>query len=315
MMLVFPFLAAHIALRRPAMSSRASRVALFEAPSSMGRSRDQAQAADPRAVAISTNIPATWRRDADLLAIKPAGRTVRAEFLAALEFAQGADEITDPAELNRRFGEVVRPFGVRYFSSIVAAAPGHPVAPRILTGDVDRAWSERYTAQGFAAIDPVLTALFEIRRPFTWREAVERRPTLSADRMFGEVRDITGTDEALVVPIHDRMGEVAAVVLSGAGVSFDLDIRPVLHLASVYFSGVARDLADGHVAEPQCLLTARQQECLRWVIDGKSDWEIGEILGISEHTVHNHIEAAKRTLEVGTRVQASVQAWRRGWLI
>jgi LuxR family transcriptional regulator, quorum-sensing system regulator BjaR1 len=240
---------------------------------------------------------------------------VRAEFLAALEFAQGADEITEPAELNRRFGEVVRPFGVRYFSSVVAAAPGQPVTPRILSGQVDPQWSERYASQGFAAVDPVLTALFELRKPFTWREAAERRPNRAAERMFGEVRDLTGADEALVVPIHDRGGEVSAVVLSGERVSFAPEVRPVLHLVSVYFSGVARDLADTQTVEPQSPLTARQQECLHWVIDGKSDWEIGEILGISEHTVHNHIEAAKRTLEVGTRVQASVQAWRRGWLV
>jgi LuxR family quorum sensing-dependent transcriptional regulator len=240
---------------------------------------------------------------------------VRAEFLAALEFAQGADEITDPGELNRRFGEVVRRFGVRYFSTIVAAAPGQPVMPRILSGEVDPAWSERYSAEGFAAVDPVLATLFETRKPFTWREAAGRRSTRAGQRVMGEVRDITGTDEALVVPIHDRMGEVAAVILSGSGVSFEPDVRPVLHLASVYFSGVARDLADGAPVEACCPLTARQLECLRWVMDGKSDWEIGEILGISEHTAHNHVEAAKRTLDLGTRVQASVHAWRRGWLI
>lgn len=240
---------------------------------------------------------------------------MRAEFLAALEFAQGADEITDPAELNRRFAAVVRHFGVRYFSTIVAATPGQPVMPRVLSGVVDPAWTERYATQGFAAVDPVLAALFETRKPFTWREAAERRPSREGQRVMSEVRDLTGADEALVVPIHDRMGEVAAVILSGAGVSFDAEVRPVLHLASVYFSGVARDLLDAAPVDAACPLTARQLECLRWVMDGKSDWEIGEILGISEHTAHNHVEAAKRTLEVGTRVQASVQAWRRGWLV
>jgi LuxR family quorum sensing-dependent transcriptional regulator len=242
-------------------------------------------------------------------------RGVRPDFLAALEFAQGADDITDPAELNRQFGEVVRPFGVRYFSTIVAAVPGQPMMPRILSGRVDPAWSLRYASQGFAAVDPVLAALFETRKPFTWREAAARRPSPTAQRVLGEARDVTGVDEALVVPIHDRMGEIAAVILSGEGVIFDAEVRPVLHLASVYFSGVARDLEEPTPPAAHCVLTARQLECLRWVMDGKSDWEIGEILGISEHTAHNHIEAAKRTLGVGTRIQASVHAWRHGWLI
>ncbi len=41
---------------------------------------------------------------------------------------------------------------------------------------------------------------------------------------------------------------------------------------------------------------------------GKSDWAAGRLLGISERTVHNHIEHAKRRLGVTTRVQAIVQA-------
>jgi len=52
------------------------------------------------------------------------------------------------------------------------------------------------------------------------------------------------------------------------------------------------------------LLTRRQKDCLRWASLGKSDWEIGKVLGLSRHTVHRHIEAAKQRLEVSTRVQA-----------
>jgi len=52
------------------------------------------------------------------------------------------------------------------------------------------------------------------------------------------------------------------------------------------------------------LLTRRQKDCLHWASLGKSDWEIGKVLGLSHHTVHRHIEAAKHRLEVSTRVQA-----------
>jgi LuxR family quorum sensing-dependent transcriptional regulator len=240
---------------------------------------------------------------------------VRAEFQTALEFAQGADDITDPAELNRRFGEVVRGFGVRYFSTIVAAQTGQPVMPRTLNGEYNPDWTHHYAASGFAAVDPALAMLFQTRKPFTWTEAAERTTSPLGARMFGDVKDITGTDNALVVPIHDRPGETAAVLLSGAGLDFDPEVRPILHLASVYFSGVARDLVDRPPEIEACPLTARQLECLRWVMDGKSDWEIGEILGISERTAHNHIEAAKRSLDLGTRTQAFVHALRRGWIV
>lgn len=40
---------------------------------------------------------------------------------------------------------------------------------------------------------------------------------------------------------------------------------------------------------PQHLLTKRELECLHWIAQGKTSWEIGLILGISERTVNFHI--------------------------
>jgi len=53
---------------------------------------------------------------------------------------------------------------------------------------------------------------------------------------------------------------------------------------------------------------------LRWVHAGKTDGEIGSLLGVSGTTVHNHVEAAKRVLNLSKRSQAAFEAWRKGWL-
>lgn len=52
----------------------------------------------------------------------------------------------------------------------------------------------------------------------------------------------------------------------------------------------------------------RERECLELVARGKSDWEISQLLGIGESTVHKHVESAKRRLGVSTRIQAVVWA-------
>ncbi|MET4015910.1 helix-turn-helix transcriptional regulator [Bradyrhizobium japonicum] len=57
-------------------------------------------------------------------------------------------------------------------------------------------------------------------------------------------------------------------------------------------------------------LTAQQKQCLRWVEEGKSSWEIGMILRISRNTVDFHIKNAMRKLEVTTRIQAAIKARR-----
>ena len=87
-------------------------------------------------------------------------------------------------------------------------------------------------------------------------------------------------------------------------------VRVALQLATVYFHARLLAFRDTYLPCDE-QLTSRQRECLHWVGAGKSDWEIGEILGISETTVHTHVENAKRLYKVPTRIQAVVEACRK----
>ena len=51
-------------------------------------------------------------------------------------------------------------------------------------------------------------------------------------------------------------------------------------------------------------LTARERECLLWAGQGKSRWETGQILNVSDRTVKFHLENAKAKLGVRTIAQA-----------
>ena len=52
------------------------------------------------------------------------------------------------------------------------------------------------------------------------------------------------------------------------------------------------------------LLTAREIEVLRWVANGKSAWEIGEILHITKRTVDEHVQTGVRKLDALNRTHA-----------
>jgi transcriptional regulator EpsA len=55
-------------------------------------------------------------------------------------------------------------------------------------------------------------------------------------------------------------------------------------------------------------LTARELEVLMWVGLGKTNDEIGEILGVSQFTIKNHVQNAIRKFGVRTRGQAVARA-------
>ncbi|MDE1904201.1 MAG: helix-turn-helix transcriptional regulator [Alphaproteobacteria bacterium] len=57
-------------------------------------------------------------------------------------------------------------------------------------------------------------------------------------------------------------------------------------------------------------LTLRQAEVLVWLAFGKTDAEIGNILGISPRTVSHTVGRVYRKLGVGTRIGATLRAVR-----
>jgi DNA-binding CsgD family transcriptional regulator len=61
-------------------------------------------------------------------------------------------------------------------------------------------------------------------------------------------------------------------------------------------------------------LSWREREVLQWAMEGKTAWEIGRILAISEQTVVRHLGHAAHKLECVNKVQAVAKALRLGLL-
>jgi len=129
-------------------------------------------------------------------------------------------------------------------------------------------------------------------------------------------RELTriGTSGVLAHGTYDVFGKVASFFVFGskpgtvaARQSYFAELLvPFLHLAWVR-TQVTRPAAEGgRGASPSApaLLTLREQEILRWIHLGKSNIEIGAILGISPLTVKNHVQKILRKLNVQNRAQA-----------
>ena len=61
-------------------------------------------------------------------------------------------------------------------------------------------------------------------------------------------------------------------------------------------------------------LSKRQVEILKYVAEGYTNRVIASVLGISGHTVKNHLTSIQDKLEASDRTQAVVLAMRNGWL-
>lgn len=55
-------------------------------------------------------------------------------------------------------------------------------------------------------------------------------------------------------------------------------------------------------------LTERELECLRWAADGKTAWETGMVLNVSERTVNFHMTNAQKKLMASNKIQTVARA-------
>ncbi|HJY40244.1 MAG TPA: LuxR C-terminal-related transcriptional regulator, partial [Steroidobacteraceae bacterium] len=144
-------------------------------------------------------------------------------------------------------------------------------------------------------------------------DADEFRAELTAPQLeiMEEARRF-GIEHGYTVPLHAPRSPGAcrascSVVPDSAAVAAEAYLAVQLMACYMYsaLSLEAEAKSGGYGARG---LTRRERQCLELAAQGKSDWVAGRILGISERTVHNHIEHAKRRLGVATRVQAIVHA-------
>ena len=108
--------------------------------------------------------------------------------------------------------------------------------------------------------------------------------------------------DGLVIPIHVDGALVWGAGFTGPDPQLVQSVQSVLSAAVHAAFTRFRELLDSNGRLSP--LSPRESECLRWVADGKTDFEVGKILNISPRTVRFHIRNAKEKLGVATRIQA-----------
>ena len=173
-------------------------------------------------------------------------------------------------------------------------------------------WTEHYFKSDYLKADPVIQQLSSRTLPFVWGEV----PLTSSQHrtIYQEAKEM-GLHDGVAIPIHGAHQDLFFISLAtdckDAAQNAPLDQLRLLavHLQSSYLRLLNSDVQTefGH-----SLLTARERDCLSYCAIGKTSWEIGLCLGISEKTVDFHIHNASIKLNANSRIFAVVKALRNG---
>ena len=135
------------------------------------------------------------------------------------------------------------------------------------------------------------------------------------------VNAATGRDDGLEIVVAHISGWLKDRATVDAARDTPLTIteagRPALQLSFLGAMGpdeylfrltAANEKSDDHLLKEHFALTTRESEVLLWIAKGKSNRDIGEILGLSARTVNKHLEQIYVKLGVENRASAAVKA-------
>jgi LuxR family quorum-sensing system transcriptional regulator CciR len=202
---------------------------------------------------------------------------------------------------------------VNLLEDLIPLSPDTPdETPAPIAVKYPPAWCTRYFERKYYRIDPTLIHAPSFTRPYLWRDLEHLCDLDQRQRSFLREASDFGLRHGVTVPIHRPWGKVAVVSFA----SHASDVRPereAHHLGALatHFDAAFTTLARGPIPSATPVqLTARELECLRWSARGKTSWDIGVILGISESTAAFHLTNAMKKLGATSRTVAVVKALR-----
>jgi LuxR family quorum sensing-dependent transcriptional regulator len=228
-----------------------------------------------------------------------------------LEFIHQIDRAHNAAQVCTSLLATVKPFGVTHVLAGTIPVSGsnkRQQESNVLLHEWPQEWSERYFSSGYLFVDPTIRRVVSNTRPFLWSDlkpVYEDDP--AAARVMNEACDFR-LNSGFTVPLVTLEGEAAGFSFAGERFEASPDQRGVLQLLATYAIGRALALDD----PPAVALTKREYEVLQWAAEGKSEWEIGTILGISEHTADKIFRLARAKLGASNRTHAVAKAIRFG---
>ena len=170
-------------------------------------------------------------------------------------------------------------------------------------------WMNHYKRHSYFDVDPVIEHCRMRLTPCLWAADPRARPAGYLTRFFSEAVDF-GLCAGIGLPTHGPSGPPSMLSVatsdSAHAASYLRQLGELQLLASFVHEAQLR--ISSLAAQAQVHLTARELDCLRWAAEGKTSWEIGQMLGISERTAIFHLNNSARKLGVIGRRQAIARA-------
>ncbi|KMO34389.1 LuxR family transcriptional regulator [Methylobacterium aquaticum] len=240
----------------------------------------------------------------------------RKQLDTTLDFLKSIDGASNPLDVCRKLRPLLDRLGIQNFMAGTIPNPGADQRQQLSNVLIDfwpREWTKRYFAKNYIARDPAIRHLMNQPSEFRWEDLKPLcRSDTTAQMIMDEAADFR-LRQGITIPLLTIEGDIAGFSFAGEKLDISPEDLGMLRLVATYAFG--RLLLIRETPGTGVSLAPREREALQWASEGKSEWEIGMIMGISEHGAEKHLRNARAKLGVSSRVHAVAQGIRLGLIV
>lgn len=181
---------------------------------------------------------------------------------------------------------------------------------KIVTANYPDVWLNIYLESGYVKVDPVLRQHFRYFSPQIWSKTFSSSRGLTVRRYIEHAVSF-GLGRGVTVGTRSTDTREASL-LSFHGCELEEEQRhlAVLDYLTPFLHHSLTSLCRPH-GQIDVDFSKREKEVVRWIVSGKTNWEISLILNVSESTVKYHINHAMKKLAATSRSHLAAIAIQR----
>jgi len=217
-------------------------------------------------------------------------------------------------QLSSVIDAAIRQFGFRWFALVHEGHLDKHLPERLMITNYPPSWVDEVISDRLYMDDPVHIASARSAIGLRWERIADViAPTRRQLSVLTRGRD-HGLVSGFTVPfrIPGERGAFFTVARKTDRPFSNVEIMTAQLIAGVAFQRGRELVGEMRSTSSSVPLSPRQIECIELIAGGKTDWEIGTILRLSQNTVHEYIEGARRRYGVKTRSQLVLAAARDG---
>ena len=228
------------------------------------------------------------------------------------ELVDEIDKVLEEHKGSEFLATLAQRYGLSHVAYLGINLPKQEDKEAYITTTYSDKWVRRYVSQHYVRIDPIIQVGLQGLLPLDWHTVRDTNPVIK--RFFGEAGEFGVGRQGLSFPIRGVHGETAMFSINSHVSDAEWSklrkefMRDFQVLAYHFHTHILEEI--GATGDEVPRFTERELECLKWAAAGKSVWETGRILGVSERTVTFHLENARVKMRAVNKIQAVARAIR-----